>query len=276
MIKIVHLTDTHFDFLSDDSFSEYTDDLSSVHKNVDVFIHSGDISQSFDLKHHLLSVSNSVQAPLLFVLGNHDFYQNAITPVRNDISKITGKKLMYLSSNKPVIIKDVAIIGHDCWYDARIGNPYGGFALNDWRYIEDFAKILRQDNLYSMRLEATPEIIEYAQCLAEEGVAHIERNLIDALKKKFTKIVVVSHAPPFAETHVFNGKMGQSAALPWYTCKVLGDLLIKYARDYPNVEFLTLHGHTHGFFDKKILPNLRVHVGGSEYTKPSIGNSINF
>lgn len=275
MIKIAHITDTHLDFISDEDTCEYFQTLADIHKNVDIIVHSGDISHSHHVRDNIISMMRFIKKPIAFVLGNHDYYYSQIQNVRSEITKLVSTTFVknavhYLTTSEPIYVNDVCIIGHDCWYDAHHGNPWAGGALNDWRFIREFA------NVSEGRTCVNEDIINLARCLALEGAVHIERNIEKAINNDFKKIVVVSHVPPFAESHVFNGDRGTSPALPWYTCKALGDLLISVALDNPDVEFLSLHGHTHSFFDKKIMPNLQTRVGNSVYGNPGVGNVLQF
>lgn len=269
MTKIAHITDTHLDFISDDDACEYFEILANIHKDVDVIVHSGDISHSHFVRDNILLLKRFISKPVAFVLGNHDYYYGQIKQVRSELSKLNAlKNTHFLTTSEPVYVNDVCIIGHDCWYDALHGNPWAGGALNDWRFIHDFAYFSEG------RACVSDEIINLARCLALEGAVHIERNIEKALDNDVKKIVIVSHVPPFAESHVFNNSHGTSPALPWYTCKTLGDLLLTTAQNNPNIQFLSLHGHTHNFFDKKILPNLQTRVGNSVYGSPGIGNVL--
>ena len=67
----------------------------------------------------------AVQKPIFFVLGNHDFYYDSISNVRSSLEEFCElhQDLTYLSRASVVeLTKTTAIVGHDGWGDARLGN----------------------------------------------------------------------------------------------------------------------------------------------------------
>jgi hypothetical protein len=51
-------------------------------------------------------------------------------------------------------------------------------------------------------------------------------------------------------------------------------MLLAASKAYPAVNFTVLAGHTHGKYDGKIAPNLRVLVGGADYGHPALAGLI--
>jgi hypothetical protein len=92
--------------------------------------------------------------------------------------------------------------------------------------------------------------------------------------KTIKNVIVLSHVPPFKETHVYNGKISDDYAQPWFTSKLLGDMLLDAARSYPNINFTVLAGHTHGKVEVSRLHNLHVKVAGAKYGSPRLADLI--
>jgi hypothetical protein len=100
-------------------------------------------------------------------------------------------------------------------------------------------------------------------------------NGIKAAARYHTVILVATHFPPFEESHIFEGQKGDAAHQPWYTSKMMGDMLRQAAQAYPKVRFEVFAGHTHGKADLQITNNMFVHVGGAEYYQPQLQTVIN-
>ena len=62
--------------------------------------------------------------------------------------------------------------------------------------------------------------------------------------------------------------------MPFFSSKVLGDLLLDYAMRYPDIHFEVYCGHTHTAHDYRAHDNLLVRVGGAEYSHPKIADMI--
>jgi hypothetical protein len=176
-----------------------------------------------------------------------------------------------------ILSSTTALIGHDGWYDGLNGDAKNSrFMLADWVYIKDFVKF-SGGNVHMNITGGVKDqygLIEEFQKLAKESVMHV-RSSIKAAAKTFKEIIVLTHIPPFEESHMHQGEKGDRYAQPWFTSKLMGDMLLDASRSYPNVNFRVLAGHTHGSFDGQITPNLRVSVAGASYGSPCAYETIN-
>jgi hypothetical protein len=84
-----------------------------------------------------------------------------------------------------------------------------------------------------------------------------------------TEIIVLTHFPPFEEACLYRGRKSEPSALPWYSSKLMGDMLLSIADENPTVNITVLCGHTHSSAQTSPRPNLRVIVGHSDYGNPS-------
>ena len=243
--------------------------------NPDAILITGDISISKRITYHLSVLERIVQRPIYFVLGNHDYYNGSIENTRVTMKELSNMSqyLKYLPTTPYVALSNTtAIVGHDCWYDAGYGDvARTNFAMRDWSVISEFASENVMGSSYG---RPNYEIIKtISKKLAYDGVIHIQ-NGIKAAAKYHKIIVIATHFPPFEEAHIYNGSRGGPGEMPWYTNKMLGDMLKQAAESYPKVRFEVFAGHTHGKFDGKITKNLYCHVGGAMYSAPKLQTTI--
>ena len=275
-MRLAWATDIHLD-MTGDTIGKIRS-LASDAASTDAVLITGDISVSNNILQHLSLLELTIEKPIYFVLGNHDYYGSNIMSVRKTVNDFCNSSsyLRYMSSVPFVRLQPgVNLIGHDSWYDAQNGNPRNNVVLmNDWIQISDFNSALRGS--YSGQVLNKDVIIQISQRLAQQSVNHIA-NGIKAVVKESDHIIVMTHVPPFRES--FNGMNKHSGTsvndvLPWYTCKLMGDTLLAAAKTYPHVKFTVLSGHAHSHYDNDLLNNLNVKVGRAIYGNPQLASSI--
>lgn len=274
MINYAWLTDIHLDHMrSDQDIIALFERVKST--NCDGVILSGDISTAHSIVLHLGLVEKVLQRPIYFVLGNHDYYGGSIEEVRKqmkDLGKLSPY-LKYLSNSTYYMLNSsTAIVGHDTWYDVINGEgPRSRFKLNDFRLIKEYCvrgsanPLLNSDILMK-------DIVEVSRNLSHEGVLHIQKGIKEAFRYART-VIVVSHVPPYAESHMYKGRVGSDEAQPWFTCKLLGDMLRDAVKAFPDRKIISLSGHSHGGY-RGVLHGVDVRVGGAEYGIPQIEEII--
>lgn len=276
-------TDIHLDALGtdDDAIMSFGKFLvkDSPHG---VFL-TGDLSNAKKLVYHLSLLEKACERPIYFVLGNHDFYGSSVEHIRKTMRELSNMSqyLKYMPTTQYMTLTpSTALVGHDGWYDALYGDYKASrFIMNDWIDIKEFAdlnSVQRDVTGWSMEPSWTPRypiIAKQAQAMAMEAVKHVHDGIKSAVRYHKT-IIVLTHFPPFEESHIYQGKVGDPGAQPWYTSKLMGDLLKQAAVAYPKVRFEVFCGHTHGKCDLQIANNLYVHVGGAEYMQPALQSLI--
>lgn len=278
MPQVAWITDCHFDHVDDEKkIIQFAQNI--IRKDPVAVLVTGDTSNSENLIYHLSALESIVQRPVLFVLGNHDYYGNDIQSVRNCVKSLDGiaHQLKYLSNLQYVPISNTtAVVGHDCWYDCLYADPHrSNFVMSDWFYIKDFLQFSGGQSYYATErtIKDKNGLVSFARKLANEGIMHISEG-IKAAVRHYKNIIVLSHPVPFKEAHIYDRAIGNDNAQPWYTSKQLGDTLLAAARAYPNVKFTSLSGHTHGEYVGKHAGNLLVRVGGARYGSPDIAGYI--
>ncbi len=221
---------------------------------------SGDIAEckSLETLFSAFVAGVGTETPIYFVLGNHDLYggsqDKARTAARNmNAIYLTEKGVVELSAN-------VALVGHDGWYDARNGNPHIA-RMNDFSVIQD---LLDADGMKLPR----EKLIVKLQELADRAVHEAEK-LVRAAASKYSTVYFVTHVPPFERAAWYRpGVISSNGYLPFMSCRAMGDMLVDVAHSFQDVNFTVLCGHTHGEGEYNPMSNLTVLTGAATYGTP--------
>lgn len=258
-MRAVWATDIHLNFLNSEERGYFFSSI--LDQNPDVVLITGDIAEAPTLEPLLLEMIQSIQRPLYFVLGNHDFYYSSIPQVRTSLQQFchAHKNLFYLSGNGVVeLTKTTALIGHDGWGDGRLGNyVQSPVRLSDNALIQELADLDYGKLIHKLRQ------------LGEEAASAIHAPFREALDS-YQHIILLTHVPPFREACWYQGRIGGDDWLPFFTCKAVGDVLLEVLTDRPKNQVTVLCGHTHNAGLAQILPNLRVLTGSAEYGAPQV------
>ncbi len=263
MKRLAWLTDIHLNWLTVDQTEQFLAVLAAV--DADAVLLSGDISEGNELTRHLRLLAECKARPTYFVLGNHDFYYSSIREVRdlargicqevNTLHWMTELAVVELSENS-------AIIGHDGWADARLGDYVRSYvSMNDARLIDEFVGLDKEQRLQVLHR------------LGDEAADHFARVLPEALSR-YSNVLLLTHVPPYREACWYDGQISNDEWLPHFSCKAVGDVLISVMREHPDHRLTVLCGHTHGAGEYWPLENLRVLTGGAEYGHPAVQQVI--
>lgn len=265
-MKIAWLTDTHLNFLTWEGVEKF---LANLPKDVDAFLHTGDISDGCKLKDTLELWPNN--KPLYFVLGNHDFWHQSIKDTLVDVKTICSlnSNLIHLTLSNPIKLDEKTyLVGVDSWADGGYGDYVNSpVRLNDSVYIPE----LKQ----AASIGGKMQVLQIMQQLAKVDAERLDAKIQIALKnKKLDTLIVAIHVPPFEEAALYQGKRTDKDFLPFFTSKVTGDVILKHAKANPHVQFKVYCGHTHDKTYYKKLDNLEINVGGATYNDPEVQGVI--
>jgi Icc-related predicted phosphoesterase len=263
-MKLAWATDIHLNFLDDDGVRSFRREIARQSPNA--LLLAGDIAEAGSLEKYLLLLGGTLNVPVYFVLGNHDFYGGRISSVREAMRQLTRKdpqRFAWLPAAGVVRLTDTtALVGVDGWGDGCLGNYSGSkIELNDWLQIDELKfldKSMRLKKLRNLGLES----------------ADLLRKLLDEALAKYSRVIVLTHVPPFKETCWHEGKISDDEWLPWFTCRAVGDALVAAAEKHADKHIAVYCGHTHGGGFAEIRNNLIVHTGSAEYGKPSTQPAI--
>ena len=258
-MRLAWATDIHLEFLTPPALTAFC--ITLARSSAQAFLISGDISQARGLAKHLRILERTLERPVYFVLGNHDYYHGSIAQVRERMTEITAQSpwLRWLPAVGAVELSEgTGLLGHDGWADGRLGDYMNsGVLLNDYRLIEDLQGLDRISRLARLNQ------------LGSEAADFFRLHLPDALAR-WPRLIVLTHVPPFAEAAWYMGRRSDDDWLPHLTCKAVGDVLYQAMVTRPDREMLVLCGHTHSAGEVEILPNLKVVTGGARYGEPVV------
>lgn len=267
-MKLAWLTDIHLNFLNQKARMKFYQTIVDVFP--DKFLLTGDIAEAPTVVELLIEMAHSVKKPIYFVLGNHDYYRGKIDIVRKTMFDLKTKEplLNYLPSIGLECLKDgIVLIGQDGWADGRYGDYFNSpLKLNDSRFIGD---------LIQANVQGKDALLRGMQKLASTDAEQLKQNLTDVVKnKKLKRVIILLHVPPFSEVCLYQSQPTDNDFLPFFASKITGDVLLEFAKNYSDIDFLVLCGHTHHEACVSVCDNLTVKTGAAEYSYPGVQEVI--
>jgi Icc protein len=269
-MKLAWLTDLHLNFCAE----MVIDDLSARVRSsgAQAAVVTGDIAEADDVVQRLGRLRSDWQLPIYFVLGNHDYYGDAIERVRDRVAAVcdAADGLTYLTRSGPIsLTPDCTLIGHDGWADGRAGDfANSTVMLNDYRLIDD------------LRTSNSAELARRLAVLGDQAADHLQRQFeeIDARGERPAHIVIATHVPPFVEACWHEGHNADDNWAPHFVCDAVGKMLLEIADERAQqqrpAQLTVLCGHCHSQGVHAPRPNLTVRTAGAEYRRPHIDRII--
>lgn len=274
-MKIAWFTDIHLDCV--DNLRDTITRLKLEAKSSEIVVITGDISVGTSVVQHLKQLENALNKPIYFVMGNHDYYFSNILETRKKVTEACRHYSFakYLGSIPYIKLNNsTALIGSDGWYDGINGNVDDSeIIMNDWIKIADFSPAVRPTVMGKSLDKGI--ILQIARAICKASVAHVFKG-IKSTVDNFDHLIIATHFPPFVESYRKEKfeSIDSELVIPWYTSRMMGEMLLSAAKTYPNTQFTVLSGHTHGHFTGDILPNLHAKVGKSQYGAPQIAGHV--
>ena len=262
-MRLVWTTDPHLNHVSVDRREGWIHQIAS-HGAEGVVI-SGDISEGDDVVFQLQRIVESVDRPVFFVLGNHDFYNSSIGATRKSVIHASREHpfLHYLTDESAIELEDgVFLVGEDGWADGTEGDYEGSsIRLNDFWLIEDFQHPDGEENAARWKSQIEDLGAQSAQRLGAK---------LDQLPASAKHVLVITHVPPFRDACWYEGKTTDDNWAPFFVCAQVGSVLRRAGESRPDCRFTVLCGHTHNAGVADITANLIVHTGAADYGQPDI------
>jgi predicted phosphohydrolase len=262
-VKIDWITDPHLDHLRDKHM--LISFLQALHdRDSGALLLTGDIAQSKTIADFLGLLSGAYQRPIYFVLGNHDYYGAWIEQTQERVRTVCAACpdgiLNWMTNEGPIMLsRSTAVVGHDGMYDAKAGEPGVELGMADFLIpggIVDLAVALDT---------SSRKLFDLLHRLAKASAEHISSSVRAAASAGASRIIVLTHVPPFLEASYFRGRPSDRRSAPWYVNVTLGDALLALATELPSVSLEVYAGHTHGAKTYRPRPTLTVHVGAARY-----------
>lgn len=197
---------------------------------------TGDIGYGPNLVSDLEYLGERIGRPLYFTLGNHDYHGSSIQKVHEEVRKVCAKykNLIWITDAGIVPLnEEVALIGAEGWYDARIGNTDFLTYTFDWFLTEEFKTLPSMD-----------ERIKLFRKLADESAEKLAP-LLDKAIQEYKTVYLLTHFPPWREANRASGTLMEKFWLPYNVNIVLGKALEKVMEEHKKRNLIVLSGHTH-------------------------------
>lgn len=263
MQRLVWATDVHLEFADASTRSIFAKSI--VNQQADALLLTGDIANFKLIERLLVELQKQIGIPIYFNMGNHDFYGGSIARGRSwamDVSEYAPKLLWIEGAGVVELNSNVCLVGVDGWGDGRLGNYKGSnVLLNDWELIDEFADIDAIRN--------RGERVKLLNQLGYRAAKRIRSTLERALPK-YSRVLLMTHVPPWKEATWHEGAHSDNDWLPWFSCKGVGEAIVDMAAQFPDSKVTVLCGHTHGNGFSQINEQIEAHTGGAQYRSPAV------
>lgn len=266
-MKLAWATDIHLNFCSRRRAQKFLRKLSDA--GTDAILLGGDIAEAPELEAWLATIEGSISTPAYFVLGNHDYYGAEVAAVESLMQRRVSRHLSWLPAAGVVALSPrTALVGSGGWGDARNGDFLGSeLVLSDFTLILDLQRSSGVDDPLAV-LENRPKLKRKLMELGDRAADEL-RPLLFGAAQAFEYVVVLTHVPPFAEMSWHRGHPADASALPNFSCRAFGDLILEVADAHPRCHLTVLSGHTHHDAVATLRPNLIGYTQGARYGEPA-------
>ncbi|MBI4026235.1 MAG: metallophosphoesterase [Verrucomicrobia bacterium] len=251
---VLWLSDLHLNLVEASLVQEIVEKVAAT--NPRAVLITGDISDGLRVTKHLRALSRAVNAPILFVCGNHDYYHSSFAQVTKRVQALCerNRNLVWLTRMGHVELSaTTCVVGHDALGDGRTDSDMD---ISDFLWIKDLAELSHEDRFKLLRARG------------EECRKHLAEVLPPALAR-YEHVIVLLHAPPFAEASRFRGRPSSRESLAHYLCASAGEAMWQASIAHPRADIHVLCGHCHYGADVAIPgTNIHVSVNGSDYHHP--------
>jgi Icc-related predicted phosphoesterase len=113
------------------------------------------------------------------------------------------------------------------------------------------------------------ELFLQMNALGDEAAEYLARRVAEALMSR-RNVLVLTHVPPFRDSCWHEGRISNDDYLPHFACRVVGERLAAAMVAHRDNTMTVLCGHTHSSGAARILDNLMVLTGHSQYGEPEL------
>lgn len=276
-MELVWLTDIHLNFLHRGGSAIFGKYVRQEHPRADALVVSGDIGEYHNFAPLIEEFAGGFNGPVWFITGNHDSYRGSISGMKTISAECSGKARWLQSQGMVELSSSAVLVGHDGWYDASFGDPYGSnVVMSDFSQIKELRLAGMSAHWQNRNVNPLTPVVAALQELGRVAAEESELLLKSALDKGYKQVVFATHVPPFIQATWHLGKHSEPNWLPWMSSEQMGVMLRKMARNHSDVEFTVLCGHTHSSGTFQAEPNLKVLTGKSEYGHPQVSGVFHY
>ncbi|MAB12703.1 metallophosphoesterase [Parvibaculum sp.] len=232
MTRIAVYSDLHYEHGSD--FTPPAD----LRGKIDVVVLAGDISEGRDGIERAKAIAHRLDAPAVYVPGNHEFYDGILEDVIEDLRAASNDEVHVLM-NDTVKLDGTRFVGTTLWTDYRIDPDTYYSALGQLRREMNDFRFIKRRSASRNRRKLNPRWVV--------GLHREQRNWLEsALAEPFEgPTVVVTHHAPSARSLDKNPERAKSLDAAAYA----SDLEYLIERYEPEA---WVHGHIHDSLDYTI------------------------
>lgn len=195
--------------------------------DADVVILAGDI----DVGTRAMSWAKQFKKPVIYLLGNHEFYGHTYEEVIEETKRQTEGTSIHFLDNQELILEGVRFLGATLWTDFQVfGESRSVLAMMTAQQLMNDYKHIR---IGSEQRRLTPDD---TRALHEKAVSFLKAKLAEPFEGK---TVVITHHAPSLES------VAERFKQDILTCAFASDLTALMG---PNVA-LWVHGHVHNSSD---------------------------
>lgn len=227
---------------------------------------TGDVSVAGHIMLYLQAICQACgDRPVYYVNGNHDYFGSSFKEVNTALAVLMMQQSnLYVLGRGEVIelSKTTALIGHRGWYDGLNGLGAKTRVVCPDRYaIEDFKHLNRA------------KFFEMLHSLGEKSADYFRRLLPYALKR-YGKVIVATHVPPFIQGVLHKKKMCPWDQQPFFSSLLIGNTIGGISKRFPNQLIDVYAGHTHSASSIAIRSNVYQEVLYTPAFKPRTGKLV--
>jgi predicted phosphodiesterase len=221
-MKIHLLSDLHLEF----------EDHTPLRKGIDAVVLAGDIHVG--TKGIEWALRNYPNIPIIYVLGNHEYYRGAYPRLLEKMEEANYPKNLHILENGSVTIEHVRFLGCTLWADFDLMGEGYSAALVAQARMNDYKLIRKSPEFRLLKASDTRKIHEESDWWLRQTLAAPEEGKVD--------FVVTHHGPSMQSVpHRYKDDVISCA----YSSN-LEDVIMEHQPAY------WVHGHTHDSMDYQI------------------------
>ena len=247
-------------YLASDIHVEFHKTFTTPSNAIDVVVLAGDIHTGKNILSVAASFHERCQAPVLVVLGNHEFYGldyvAHLARLRATAATMDG---VYLLEHDSVVIDDVRFLGCTLWTD---------FSLHGPEYIDECkrAALISIADFSSIKYKGDRFLPNHAAMLFRESYDWLAKQLAIPFEGKTA--VITHFLPHWAGVHPIHAK-GRDLVTAYFTIDCSA-LMESYPID------IWMYGHTHNSCDLLLDNGVRLVSNQRGYpNEPSVYTQFN-